>query len=102
MVDSPVQLNPSPSKPSLHVQQKLPSVSVQLALEWHGYVSSSHSLISADCDHCKNVATLIVLQSPVVSDLTIVNVYQFLINNIPNMICKVIYKAQPIKQLTIL
>ena len=43
----PVQLNPFPSKPSLHVQLKVPSASVQLALEWHGYVSSSHSLISA-------------------------------------------------------
>ena len=53
-VNLPVQLNPSPSKPTLHMQFKLPSVSVQLALELHGYVSSSHSLISAEDDHCKN------------------------------------------------
>ena len=47
----PVQLNPSPSKPSIHVQLKLPSVSVQLALRLHGYVSSSHSLISVKINH---------------------------------------------------
>ena len=44
----PVQLNPFPSKPSLHVQLKLPSVSVQLALGLHRSVPSSHSLISAE------------------------------------------------------
>ena len=32
---------------SLHVQMKLPSVSVQLALGLHVCISSSHSLISA-------------------------------------------------------
>ena len=44
----PVQLTPSPSKPSVHVQLKPPSVSVQLALELHVCVASSHSLISAN------------------------------------------------------
>ena len=45
---SPVQLNPLPSKPSMHVQLKLPSVSVQLALGSHVCTSSSHSLTSAE------------------------------------------------------
>ena len=45
----PVQLYPLPSKPSLHVQLKLPSVSVQLALGSHVCTSSSHSLTSAEC-----------------------------------------------------
>ena len=57
MVTLPVQLKPSPSKPSPHVQLKLPSLSVQLALELHGYVSSSHSLTSAEDDNCKNVVS---------------------------------------------
>jgi len=32
----PMQLKPSPSKPSMQVQVKLPIVSVQLALALHG------------------------------------------------------------------
>ena len=51
----PVQLNPSPSKPSSHVQLKLPLVSVQLALELHVCISSSHSLISAQSDRLISV-----------------------------------------------
>ena len=46
----PVQLKPLPSKPSRHVQLKLPTVSVQLALELHVCISSSHSLISVQSD----------------------------------------------------
>ena len=51
----PVQLKPLPSKPSLHVQLKLPSVSVQLALELHVCISSSHSLISVQSDRLISV-----------------------------------------------
>ena len=43
----PVQVKPLPSKPVVHVHMKLPSVSLQLALEPQGGTSSSHSLISA-------------------------------------------------------
>jgi len=43
----PVQVKPLPSKPVLHVHMKLPSVSLQLALEPQGGTSISHSLISA-------------------------------------------------------
>ena len=46
-------MNPSPSKPSLHVQLKLPSVSVQLALELHVWVPNMHSSISVKVDGMK-------------------------------------------------
>ena len=48
-----MQLNPLTSKPSLHVQLKLPSVSVQLALQLHAWSSDSHSSISVKIDRAK-------------------------------------------------
>ena len=44
----PLQMNPLPSNPVLHVQMKLPSVSLHSALESHGGCSS-HSLMSVSC-----------------------------------------------------
>ena len=38
------QLNPVPLKPPSHSQSKEPSLSVQVALEWHGLLE--HSLMS--------------------------------------------------------
>ena len=43
----PVQLVPSPVKPTLQVQKKLPTVFVQLALVSQPPNSSKHSLTSA-------------------------------------------------------
>ena len=42
----PVQLNPSPSNPKLHVQLYDPMVLVQLALPSQEWVSSLHSFTS--------------------------------------------------------
>lgn len=56
IVQTPVQLCPSPVNPDLHVQVKCPIVSWQSAFVWQSWGPELHSLISErrinSCENC--------------------------------------------------